>query len=165
LRGHRVVGSAGSDEKVDYLRGELGFDAAFNYRRGAVRDLLRAAAPEGVDVYFDNVGGEHLEAAIGALRVHGRVAVCGMIAHYNDTEPRPGPRNLVQLIGKRLTVRGFLVRDHEHLRPEFEREVGAWVRSGQLRVRETVVDGLEHAPGAFLGLLRGANIGKMLVRL
>lgn len=165
LRGHRVIGSAGSAAKVAYLRDELGFDEAFNYRDGSVRDLLRVAAPEGIDVYFDNVGGEHLEAAIGALRLHGRVAVCGMISQYNATEPPPGPRNLAMMIGKRLTVRGFLVSDHGHLRADFEREVGGWYADGRLRATETVVEGLEHAPEAFVGLLRGANTGKMLVRL
>ncbi|HEY9472542.1 MAG TPA: NADP-dependent oxidoreductase [Mycobacteriales bacterium] len=165
LRGHRVVGSAGSAEKVAYLRDELGFDEAFCYRDGPVSDLLRAAAPKGIDVYFDNVGGDHLEAAIGSLRMHGRVAVCGMISQYNATEPPPGPRNLAMLIGKRLTLRGFLVSDHAHLRAEFEREVGGWYAEGRLRAAETVVEGLEQAPGAFVGLLRGANTGKMLVRL
>ncbi|HEX5497445.1 MAG TPA: NADP-dependent oxidoreductase [Mycobacteriales bacterium] len=165
LRGHRVIGSAGSAAKVAHLRDELGFDEAFNYRDAPVRDLLTEAAPEGIDVYFDNVGGEHLEAAIGALRVHGRVAVCGAISQYNATEPPPGPRNLALLIGRRLTVRGFLVSDHAHLRADFEREVGAAYAEGRLRAAETVVEGLERAPEAFLGLLRGANTGKMLVRL
>jgi Putative NADP-dependent oxidoreductases len=165
LRGHRVIGSAGSAEKVAYLRDELGFDEAFCYRDGPVSELLRAAAPGGIDVYFDNVGGGHLEAAISSLRLNGRVAVCGMISQYNATEPAPGPRNLMMLISKRLTIRGFLVSDHAHLRPEFEREVGGWYADGRLRAAETVVEGLDQAPSAFLGLLRGANTGKMLVRL
>jgi len=165
LRGHRVIGSAGSPEKVEHLLGELGFDAAFNYRDGKVSALLREAAPEGIDVYFDNVGGEHLEAAIGALRPRGRVAMCGAISQYNATEPAPGPRNLSLAVGKRLTLRGFIVRDHDDRMADFAREVGGWLREGRLHHRETVVDGLERAPEAFMGLLRGENTGKMLVRL
>ncbi|MEV0155005.1 NADP-dependent oxidoreductase [Micromonospora sp. NPDC050686] len=165
LRGAgRVIGSAGSPAKVDRLR-SLGFDAAFDYHDGPVSEQLRAAAPDGVDVYFDNVGGEHLEAAIGAMNMHGRAAICGMIAQYNATEPPAAPRNLALVIGKRLTLRGFLVRDHGHLRDQFVQEVAGWLRDGKLSYDETVVDGLENAPAAFLGLLRGENLGKMLVRL
>ncbi|WP_422732978.1 NADP-dependent oxidoreductase [Micromonospora sp. WMMD558] len=160
----RVVGSAGSPAKVDRLKA-LGFDAAFDYHDGPVREQLRAAAPDGIDVYFDNVGGEHLEAAIGAMRPHGRAAVCGMIAQYNATEPPAAPRNLALLIGKRLTLRGFLVGDHGHLRDQFVREVAGWLRDGKLAYDETVVDGIENAPAAFLGLLRGENLGKMLVKV
>ena len=165
LRGATVIGSAGSDEKVRWLEDELGFDAAINYRDGKVADLLAEAAPDGIDVYFDNVGGDHLEAAIGRLRLHGRVAVCGMISQYNDTAPSPGPRNLRQLITNRLTIRGFLVADHVHLQGEFAEQMGAWLAAGDVTVRETVVDGLDHAVDAFLGLFEGDNIGKMLVRL
>ncbi|MGN9765053.1 NADP-dependent oxidoreductase [Micromonospora sp. SD12] len=165
LRGAgRVVGSAGSAAKVERLRA-LGFDAAFDYHDGPVRDSLKAAAPDGVDVYFDNVGGDHLEAAISAMRVHGRAAICGMIAQYNDTEPPAAPRNLALVIGKRLTLRGFLVGDHGHLRAEFVREMAGWLRDGKVSYDETVVDGIENAPEAFLGLLRGENLGKMLVRV
>ncbi|MFI1193780.1 NADP-dependent oxidoreductase [Micromonospora sp. NPDC020750] len=160
----RVVGSAGSAAKVERLE-ELGLDAAFDYHDGPVRDSLRAAAPDGIDVYFDNVGGEHLEAAIGAMRLHGRAAICGMIAQYNDSEPPAAPRNLALVIGKRLTLRGFLVRDHNHLRDRFVQEVAGWLREGKLSYDETVVDGITRAPEAFLGLLRGENLGKMLVRL
>jgi NADPH-dependent curcumin reductase CurA len=164
LRGHRVIGSAGSAEKVAYVKDELGFDDAFNYRDAPVAELLSAAAPDGIDVYFDNVGGEHLEAAIGALNEFGRVAMCGAIAGYDGERP-PGPRNLHLAVGKRLTLRGFIVGDHRHLRDDFTREVGTWLSEGRIRYRETVVDGLENAPKAFLGLLRGENVGKMLVRL
>ncbi|MFG1890782.1 NADP-dependent oxidoreductase [Micromonospora sp. NPDC049051] len=160
----RVVGSAGSAAKVERLR-KLGFDAAFDYHDGPVRDSLKAAAPDGVDVYFDNVGGDHLEAAISAMKMHGRAAICGMIAQYNDTEPPAAPRNLALLIGKRLTLRGFLVGDHGHLRDEFVREMAGWLRDGKVSYDETVVDGIENAPEAFLGLLRGENLGKMLVRV
>lgn len=165
LRGHTVIGSAGSPEKVATVTEEFGFDSAFNYNDGAVADLLAEAAPDGIDVYFDNVGGEHLEAAIGALNMHGRVAMCGAISNYNATEPPPGPRNMHQVVGKRLTLRGFIVRDHGHLMPDFVREVGTWLSEGRIRYRETVVEGLENAPQAFIGLLRGENTGKMLVKL
>ncbi len=165
LQGATVIGSAGSAEKVRWLEDELGFHAALNYRDGDVADLLADAAPDGIDVYFDNVGGDHLEAAIGRLRLHGRVAVCGMISQYNDTAPSPGPRNLGQLIVNRLTIRGFLVADHVHLRGEFGERMAAWLADGDVTVRETVVDGLEGAVDAFLGLFEGDNIGKMLVRL
>ena len=165
LRGAgRVVGSAGSPEKVAWL-GELGFSAAFDYHDGPVAELLAAAAPEGIDVFFDNVGGEHLEAAIGALRLHGRAAICGSISGYNAVTPPPGPRNMALLVANRLTLRGFLVGDHTDLRPQFLETVPGWIASGDLVVRETVREGLENAVPAFLDLLRGGNTGKMLVRL
>ncbi|MFG5723963.1 NADP-dependent oxidoreductase [Streptomyces murinus] len=160
----RVIGSAGSDEKVRLLVEEYGFDAAFNYKNGPVSKQLREAAPDGIDVYFDNVGGDHLEAAIGSLRRDGRIAVCGMISVYNDTEPAPGPRNLARLIQTRGRIEGFLVNDHRDLQPQFVREVGPWVASGRLKYRETVVDGIENTVEAFLGLLRGDNTGKMVVK-
>ncbi|GAA2285800.1 NADP-dependent oxidoreductase [Streptomyces ruber] len=161
----RVIGSAGSDEKVELLKKEYGFDAAFNYKAGPVREQLKEAAPDGVDVYFDNVGGDHLEAAVGRLNLGGRIAVCGMISGYNDTEPAPGPRNLMRLIATRGRIEGFLVGDHYDLRPQFVEEVGSWVRSGELKYRETVVEGLENTLEAFLGVLRGDNTGKMIVKL
>jgi NADPH-dependent curcumin reductase CurA len=165
LRGHRVIGSAGSPEKVAFVTGELGFDAAFDYHDGKVAEQLAKAAPDGIDVYFDNVGGDHLEAAIGALNRHGRVAMCGAVSQYNATSPPPGPRNMAQIVGKRLTLRGFIVSDHNHLMPDFIREVGTWLSEGRIAYRETVVEGLENAPAAFIGLLRGENTGKMLVKL
>jgi NADPH-dependent curcumin reductase CurA len=161
----RVIGSAGSDEKVRLLVEEYGFDAAFNYKDAPVAGQLRQAAPDGIDVYFDNVGGEHLEAALSSLRVHGRVTVCGMIAQYNATEPTPAPRNLALVIGKRLRLQGMLVGDHTALRPQFLQEVGGWLRSGELTYAETVVEGIENGVDAFLGLLRGENTGKMIVSL
>ncbi len=166
LRGaSAVVGSAGSPEKVRWLTDELGFTAAFDYHAGPVAQQLAAAAPDGVDVYFDNVGGDHLEAAIGALRLHGRAAICGSISGYNAVHPPPGPRNLSLLVAQRLTLRGFLVGDHTDLRPEFLETVSGWLRSGELVVRETVREGLDGAVPAFLDLLRGGNTGKMIVRL
>ncbi|WP_103337266.1 NADP-dependent oxidoreductase [Amycolatopsis sp. CA-126428] len=161
----RVIGSAGSEEKVRHLIDDLGFDAAFNYKDGPVAEQLHKAAPEGIDVYFDNVGGEHLEAAIDAITVHGRIAICGMISTYNATEPTPAPRNLAQVIAKRLTIRGLLVIDHWHLQQQFVTEVAPLVNSGEIKYSETFVDGIRNAPEAFLGLLSGANTGKMLVRI
>lgn len=160
----RVIGSAGGDEKVRWLR-EIGFDAAFNYRAGSVVEQLRAAAPGGIDVYFDNVGADHLDAALVILNHHGRVAMSGAIAHYNATEPPVGPSNLGLVITKRLTLRGFIVTDHQHRMPDMIADVSAWLRDGKLSHAETVVDGLEHAPEAFIDLLHGANTGKMIVRL
>ena len=164
LRGNRVIGSAGSAEKVAFLRDELGFDAAFNYRDGGVHSLL-AAAPDGIDVYFDNVGGEHLEAAIFAMHDFGRIALCGAISMYNATEAPAAPRNLALSVARRLTLRGFIVTDHARRFPDFVREVGGWLREGKIRYRETVIDGLERAPEAFVGLFHGENLGKMVVRV
>jgi NADPH-dependent curcumin reductase CurA len=164
-RGCRVIGSAGSPEKVAYVRDELGFDAAFSHRDD-VRASLREAAPDGVDVYFDNVGGPQLEAAIGALNQGGRIALCGAVSQYNATEPAPGPRNLAQLVGKRGWMRGFIVSDHGDRDPDFRADVGALVTEGRLKLAETVVDGgIEAAPGAFADMLAGRHLGKVVVRL
>jgi NADPH-dependent curcumin reductase CurA len=160
----RVIGSAGTDEKVAWLR-KIGFDAAFNYRAGSVLHQLREAAPDGIDVYFDNVGADHLDAALVMLSRYGRVAMSGAIAHYNATEPPAGPSNLNLVITKRLTLRGFIVSDHGNRLPDMIADVSGWLRDGKLSHAETVVDGLDHAPEAFIDLLRGANMGKMLVRL
>ena len=165
LGASRVIGSAGSQEKVDHLLDDLGFDAAFNYKDGRVSDLLREAAPDGIDVYFDNVGGEHLEAAIGSLRLGGRIAVCGAISVYNATEPAPGPRNLARLIQTRGTITGFLVGDHWDLGGEYAQRAAGWIADGSLTSRETFADGIDHAVDAFLGVQRGENVGKMVVRL
>jgi hypothetical protein len=164
LRGAaRVVGSAGSPAKLAYLR-ELGFDAAFDYHDQPVRRRLAEAAPDGIDVYFDNVGGEQLAAAISVLKPFGRVALCGAISAYNATEPPPGPPNLPLVIGKQLTLRGYIVTSYGHLHQQFATEMAGWLRAGKIRYDETIVDGLEHAVDAFLGMLRGENTGKMLVR-
>jgi NADPH-dependent curcumin reductase CurA len=160
----RVIGSAGSDEKVRWLR-EIGFDVAFNYRSGPVLDQLREAAPDGIDVYFDNVGADHLDAALVMLRNHGRVAMCGAIANYNATEPPAGPGNIGLAVSKRLTLRGFIIVDHGDRMPAMIADVSGWLSGGELTHAETIVDGLDRAPGAFIDLLRGANTGKMLVRL
>lgn len=159
-RGCRVIGSAGSPEKVAWLH-ELGFDEAFDYREVSAREALR----EGIDLYFDNVGGPTLEAALAALRLRGRIVACGGISQYNATEPQGGPRNLFLVVTKRLRMEGFIISDHNDRMSAFLAEVGPWVRDGSVRYRETVVDGIENAPAAFIGLLAGENIGKMLVRV
>jgi len=164
IAGCRVLGCAGSAEKVEWLR-ELGFDDAFDYRERSVRKALAEIAPDGIDIYFDNVGGDSLEAAIGALRTHGRIVACGSIARYNDVEPAPGPRNMFMVVTKRLRIQGYIISDHYDRFPEFLARAQEWVRDGRLRYRETVIDGIENAPRAFLGLLRGENIGKMLVKV
>jgi NADPH-dependent curcumin reductase CurA len=165
LRGHVVIGSAGSDAKVDHLLVELGLDAAFNYRRGALEAQLRAAAPDGIDVYFDNVGGDHLRAALSALRRRGRVAICGAVSQYERERPAPGPDNLFQAVANDLTLRGFRGSSHVHRLEAMQREVGDWLRAGRLRYRETVVEGLEHAPEALVRMLAGDTVGKTLVRI
>ncbi len=159
----KVVGSAGSDDKVSWLTDDLGFTAAVNYKSGPIGRLLAEHGP--FDVYFDNVGGDHLEAAISHLNPFGRVAACGAIASYNDERPSPGPRNLAMIVSKRLTLRGFIVSDHSDLAGEFYARVTGWVAAGELTFRETVVDGLEQTPQAFLDLLSGGNTGKMVIRL
>ena len=159
----KVVGSAGSAEKVRWVTEELGFDAAFSYRDARVAQQLKEHAP--VDVYFDNVGGDHLEAAISHMADFGRIAMCGAIAGYNAEEPVPGPRNMMMVVSKRLTLRGFIVSDHGEAAREFYRRASGWLADGSLKHRETVVEGLDHAVEAFLGLQRGENTGKMLVRL
>ena len=164
IAGCRVLGSAGSDDKLAWLR-EIGFDAAFNYRERGAREGLADAAPDGIDVYFDNVGGDHLEAAIGAMRMNGRIVACGSISRYNDAEPVAGPRNLFMVVTKRLRMQGYIISDHYDRFPEFLARAQEWVRDGRLRYRETVIDGIENAPRAFLGLLRGENVGKMLVKV
>jgi len=165
MRGCRVIGSTGSVEKVMFLREECGFDIAFNYRVGPVLEQLNIEAPDGIDVYYDNVGGETLEAALSALRVHGRIIACGGISGYNQEEPRPGPSNLFTMITKRLTMKGFIVRDWLDRQAEFETEMGGYFRAGKLKNRETVVFGIDKAVDAFLGLFQGHNVGKMVVKL
>ena len=165
LKGCRVIGSAGSAEKVAWLRDELGFDYVFDYHDGDLLGHLREAAPEGLDVYFDNVGGDHLEAAIFHMRPFGRLALCGAISQYNATEPVPGPVNLAMAIGLGLTLRGFIVSHFDHLSDEFRRDMEGWIASGQIQYRETVYDGIDNAADAFIGLFTGQNTGKMIVNL
>ena len=164
-RGCTVIGSAGSAEKVALLRDELGFDAAFNYRDEAVVKQLAVAAPDGIDAYFDNVGGDHLEAAIACMRDHGRIAACGSISRYNDDAASAGPRNMFMIVTKRLTMRGFIVRDWASEVKAFLTEVAPLVASGQIKALETVVEGLDSAPEAFISMLKGGNVGKMVVKI
>ena len=165
LRGCKVIGSAGSMEKVKFLREECGFDIAFNYKTGPIVEQLKVEAPDGIDVYFDNVGGQALEAALTSLRIHGRIIACGGISGYNEEKPRPGPTNLFNITTKRLTMRGMIVSDALDRRGEFEEEMGGYVQSGKLKNKETVVEGLDQAEAAFIGLFKGNNIGKMVVKL
>jgi NADPH-dependent curcumin reductase CurA len=159
LKGLRVVGSAGSAEKVEWLR-SLGIEA-FDYRKTPAKEALA----DGIDVYFDNVGGEQLEAALTALRPYGRVIACGAISRYNDERPAPGPRNLGFVVTKRLRIQGYIIADHWDRFPAFLAEAGPWVAAGQIAYRETILDGIENAPVAFGGLFSGENTGKMLVRV
>jgi NADPH-dependent curcumin reductase CurA len=165
LRGCKVIASAGSEAKVKLLREELGANYAFNYKDGEPLAHLKQAAPGGIDVYFDNTGGPQLEAALAALKDRGRIAMCGAIAGYNT--PVPGPRNLANVIGKRLRVEGFIVSDHLGDLPEFFAEVDPALKSGKLKSHETVVEGIEHAPEAFLALLRSgdSHTGKLVIHL
>jgi NADPH-dependent curcumin reductase CurA len=161
----KIIGSAGGPVKAQHLVENFGFDVGLDYREGDLPGQLAKAAPEGVDVYFDNVGGEHLQAALGAMNRYGRIALCGAISVYNDVEPTPGPDNLVLAIGKRLTLRGMNVGDHEHLAKNFIGQAAAWLREGSLRADETVVDGIENALDGFLGMMRGAGTGKTMIRV
>ncbi|MBB3036475.1 NADP-dependent oxidoreductase [Hoyosella altamirensis] len=161
----KVIGSAGGPTKAQRLVSDFGFDTGIDYRAGNLDKHLREAAPDGIDVYFDNVGGEHLRAAIATMRDNGRIAMCGAISHYNDAAAGPGPDNLMQVISKRLTVRGFIVSDHKDLAADFTGLASSWIGDGSLRTPETVAEGIDNAVDAFLGLLRGANTGKMLIRL
>ncbi len=165
LKGHTVIGSAGGAEKIAYLK-EIGVDHAIDYK--VAPDLTKAladVAPEGIDVYFDNVGGSHLEAALNAARPFGRFALCGAISQYNATSPVPGPSNLALAVGKSLRLQGYIVSNHFDQMPAFLQEMGGWIASGKIKWRETVEEGIEKAPEAFLKLFKGENLGKMLVKL
>jgi len=165
LGASRVVGSAGGPDKVRQLVEQLGYDDAMDYRAESPRDAVRRLAPDGLDVYFDNVGGPHLVAALKNMRVNGRVALCGMISQYSDDGRGEDINNLIEAVLRRITIRGFIGRDHEDMRPEFEQTVAGWLRSGEVEALQTVTDGIDHAVDGFLGMLRGANVGKALIRL
>jgi NADPH-dependent curcumin reductase len=168
IKGCRAVGIAGGPGKCRYLVEELGFDAAIDHRAKDLPDQLAAACPRGIDVYFENVGGAVWEAVFPLLNDFARVPVCGLIAHYNDTELTggfPTARLMRAVLTKRLTIRGFIVRDFIAHAAEFERDVSQWVREGKIKYREDVVEGIENAPQAFIGLLQGKNFGKLLVRV
>ena len=162
-KGMTVIGSAGGKGKCDYV-GSLGADAVIDYRAGPILKSLAAAAPQGIDVYFDNVGGSHLDAALALARNNARFAICGMIESYNRAEPT-SLRFIMRIIAARIRLQGFLVFDYHGRFDEFYRDMGVWLKSGAVKSRETVVEGLEQTPDAFLGLFRGENVGKMLVKL
>ena len=165
IKGCRVVGSAGSAAKIAWLE-EVGVDAIINYKE--VNDLttaLNEACPEGLDVYFENVGGEHLQAALAVANNHARIPFCGMISQYNASEPVPGPTNIGNIIGKRLLLQGFIVTDFMDKTAQFYADMGQWIADGKLKWRETVLEGIGSAPDAFAGLFHGENLGKMLVKL
>ena len=166
LKGCRVVGSAGSDEKVSWLLEEAGIDAAFNYKKvDHVMAAVGQHCPRGIDLYFENVGGAHLEAALEHMRPFGRIVLCGLISMYNATAPVAGPPNLAYVIGKRLTLRGFIVMDHMDKMPQFFADMGKWISRGDIKWKETIVEGIENAPQALIGLFKGENFGKMIVRV
>ncbi|MFN3574282.1 MAG: NADP-dependent oxidoreductase [Phenylobacterium sp.] len=158
-----VVGSTGSEDKAAWLRDEVGLDAVINYKTQAIRQALEEATPKGIDVYFENVGGEHLEAALRRMNTLGRIPVCGMISGYN--EGQAPVRNLSNIIYSRVMLRGFVGTDFMHLQPDFQRDMAGWLREGKIKYQETVMDGIASAPKALIGLMEGANTGKMLVKL
>jgi NADPH-dependent curcumin reductase CurA len=164
LRGCTVIASAGTDQKLAWLK-SLGVDHVVNYKTGKLLEEVRAASPKGVDIYFDNVGGQHLEVALEVARPFARFIECGMISVYNATEPQPGPRNMPYIVGKRIKMQGFIVSDFMDMRDQFYADMGAWVREGKVKWEETVENGIENAPKAFLNLFTGGNTGKMLVKL
>jgi NADPH-dependent curcumin reductase CurA len=164
IKGARAVGIAGGEAKCRYVKEELGFDDCVDHRAADLRERLGRACPKGIDVYFENVGGAVQEAVWPLLNDFARIPVCGLIAQYNDTAPRPGP-NMFSVLRQRLTVRGFIVRDFAEKEADFRRDVAAWIREGRIKYREDVVEGLENAPGAFLGLLEGKNFGKLVVKI
>lgn len=166
LKGCRVIGSCGSDEKAQWLNDECGVDEVINYKTcGDLSAALAAAAPEGIDVYFENVGGDHLQAAINSMNPYGRIAACGMISGYNAANPEPGPNNLMLIVGKKIRITGFIVSDHVDMRDAFLSEMIPWIQAGKIKSHETVVEGIDHAVDAFLGLFSGNNFGKMVVKL
>ncbi len=162
----RVIASTGSQEKIDWLKDKARVDAAFNYHEvDHVGAELAKLCPQGIDVYFDNVGGDHLEGAIDNMNSHGRIACCGMISGYNDTQRKPGPSNLFKIIGKQLRMEGFLVRAHQDLQSEFHRDMSEWIKRDQIRWEESITDGLQNAPAAFIQLFSGDKMGKAIVRV
>lgn len=164
IKGCRVIGIAGSNEKCRYLVETLGFEAAINYRTEDLADSVRRVCPSGVDVYVDNVGGAVLQAVMQCLNVHARIPLIGLISQYNDTKMRPGP-NLLPLLVNRALIQGMIVTDHAARAPEFLRDMSAWIREGRIQYREDVVQGLENAPRALIGLFAGENIGKRIVQV
>ena len=166
ILGCRVAGSAGSDEKVALLKSEFGYDAGYNYKTSdSLMQSVKEVCPDGVDVLFENVGGEQMEAVLWNMRDFGRIALCGMISGYNAEEPPPGPRGMMLMIGRRITMRGFIVTDHPEACEEYVGKAVGWISEGRLKYKETIAEGVENAPQAFIDLLQGGNIGKQIVQL
>ncbi|HET6629044.1 MAG TPA: NADP-dependent oxidoreductase [Woeseiaceae bacterium] len=166
LHGCRVAGCAGSEEKVALMKSEFGFDAGFNYRSSlSLPKSIAEVCPKGIDVNFENVGGEIFEAALWNMRAYGRIALCGMVANYNDERAEPGPRGMMSVIGKRLTIRGFIVTDHPDACKQYVAKAAQWLAEGKLNYRENVVQGLENAPTAFIDMLKGNKVGKQVVQV
>ena len=166
IHGCRVAGCAGSDDKVAFLTDELGYDAAFNYKDSkSIAASVAEVCPDGIDVNFENVGGEIFEAALWNMRDFGRVALCGMISNYNDEKLQPGPRGMTVIIGRRLRIQGFIVTDHFDAFPEFVSSAAGWLAEGKLQYRETIAEGIANAPAAFISMLKGGNTGKQIVAL
>lgn len=165
IKGCRVIGIAGGGEKCAWLTDELGLDAAIDYKGEQVGERLSVLCPDGVDVYFDNVGGAILESAIAHMASGGRIACCGMIAGYNAAVPEPGPNNLFLLIARRITMTGFLVMDFAPRFPDARRDLSAWLEAGRLKAREDVQEGFENIPSTFLRLFSGRNLGKQVVKV
>jgi hypothetical protein len=163
--GCRVIGSVGSNAKAQWLLDECGVDEVINYKTcGDLTKALAKAAPDGIDVYFENVGGEHLQAAINVMNPYGRIAACGMISSYNNAQPIPGPNNLMLIVGKKIRINGFIVFDHNDMRAQFLADMEPWVSEGKIKTKETIVKGLDNAVDAFLALFTGDNFGKMIVK-
>jgi hypothetical protein len=166
IKGCRVVGSAGSDDKVSWLLDTAKIDGAINYKRAEnLSAEIGKLFPDGIDIYYENVGGKHLDAALDNMKPFGRIVLCGMISQYNATRREPGPSNLFLAITKRLTLQGFIVSDHMDKRAQFLADMGNWIREGRIKWKETIVEGIENAPKAFIGLFKGENFGKMLVKI
>ena len=164
IKGCRVVGTAGSDEKCKYVVNELGFDACINYKTEDLKEALKAACPNGIDIYFDNVGGAVLDAVLKRINVHARIPLIGLISQYNDPKPMPGP-NLGSVLANRALIQGMIIFDHVDRMPDFLRDMAPWLREGKIRYREDIIQGLENTPRAFIGLLQGENIGKRVVQV
>lgn len=166
IHGCRVTGCAGSEQKIALCEKEFGYDAMFNYKTSKnIAKSVAEVCPDGIDVNFENVGGEIFEAALWNMRNFGRIALCGMISNYNDLTPEPGPRGMAMIIGRRLTIRGFIVTDDRDACQEYVRKASGWLAEGRLRYHETVVEGIENAPRALIDMLQGKNVGKQIVKL
>jgi NADPH-dependent curcumin reductase CurA len=166
IKGCRIIASAGSDEKIAWLKEHAQIDHGINYKKaGKLSDALARACPEGINIYFDNVGGDHLEAALLNMANFGRIVACGMISSYNQESPPPGPSSIHRVVTSRLRIEGFIVFDHQEVRPAFLSDMSGWIREGLVEPKETIYEGLEKAPAAFIGLFKGENTGKMLVKV